>query len=209
MLCVSRSPAPVVVLPAWPCPGPIPTPAAARERDLSKPRALLDGRPNKVFGLVVVVRLLKDDMPLRDDALAEVRSLCANSGVGTISGSRPENNSHFGRRRIEIAVTVRLAPRLPRACLRLLRVQPADGPVMPLAAAAIAVDRERANFAHPAGVERKAPPQLVAGRVRVIARLTERAFHFVRGQRQLLPAVLLRVAKLSAFGAADTGRAAE
>jgi hypothetical protein len=76
-------------------------------------------------------------------------------------------------------------------------------------AAAVAKDRQGTDLADRVGLKQEAPPELVAGRVGVVARLAERAFHLLLWQRQFLGAILLDMAKLLAFCAPSTRRTAE
>jgi hypothetical protein len=96
----------------------------------------LHGRPNELFSLIVIVVLLEENVSLRDDAFAKVRPL--GGGISVVGGAKDDR--HLGGSGIEISLTICLAPRLPPAFLRSLRVQAAGRAIMSFAAAAIAVD---------------------------------------------------------------------
>ena len=131
-LCISRSPISVARLPtAWPPPTAVPS-VVAGEVDISNPSDLLHGRSDELIG-VVVVCLLKENVSFRDDTLAKVRPLRR----GSRPGRSPDDGDLRGRR-IQIPIAVCLTPCFPRVFLAPLRVQPTDGAIVSLAAAAVA-----------------------------------------------------------------------
>jgi hypothetical protein len=63
------------VLLVWPPAAAVHAPVAAGEADMANPRAFLHRRSDKILGLVVVVRLLKENVSLGNNAFAEVGAL--------------------------------------------------------------------------------------------------------------------------------------